>query len=373
MAIGVLESKACTNCAKARRKCGKQRPHCIRCQTRGRTCHYPLSKPTSFVPLLDDASSTVSTTDMISTLPSPLSLCHPFLDDNVASWWFASPETWAIDPPSSQLVSVQRFVSTDFDRVLQKVMTWLTQWIESGSNPFIHRHLYRTCFPTPIQDAYTSLSTYLHRSPANSPIINRIIEDRVTKLVSQGLPGDSSSTNTLEVLPCVQALLIYQIIGLSSSDVRLRHLAEQHIPVLESWVCILMDRTSLSLASPPPESPTIPPGHLLWYTWIIAESVRRAWLITAGIQGLYKHFTHPDPTRPCMGGTVFTSRRGFWEAPSARLWEKECTERYAGLVRLTEIEKMFTMVPKEEINEFAKVVLECTFGGEWCEEEGLRA
>jgi hypothetical protein len=42
-------------------------------------------------------------------------------------------------------------------------------------------------------------------------------------------------------------------------------------------------------------------------------------------------------------------------------------------MRLTEIEKMFTMVPKEEINEFAKVVLECTFGGEWCEEEGLRA
>jgi hypothetical protein len=69
-----------------------------------------------------------------------------------------------------------------------------------------------------------------------------------------------------------------------------------------------------------------------------------------------------------MGGTVFTSRRGFWEADSARVWEKECMERYAGLVRLTETEKMFGMLPKEEICEFAEVVLECTYGVAWCEE-----
>jgi hypothetical protein len=65
---------------------------------------------------------------------------------------------------------------------------------------------------------------------------------------------------------------------------------------------------------------------------------------------------------------MFTSRRGFWEAPSASVWGRQCEEQYAGLVRLTETDKLFTMVPQEEISEFAKLVLECTYGTEWCEE-----
>jgi hypothetical protein len=59
------------------------------------------------------------------------------------------------------------------------------------------------------------------------------------------------------------------------------------------------------------------------------------------------------------------------EAGSARAWEKECSERYAGLVRLTEMEKLFEMVTKGEISEFVKVVLECTYGVGWCEEWGV--
>jgi hypothetical protein len=69
----------------------------------------------------------------------------------------------------------------------------------------------------------------------------------------------------------------------------------------------------------------------------------------------------------CLGGTVFTSRRGFWEALSARVGEG-VLRRYAGLVKLTETEKLLERVPRGEIFEFAKVVLECTFGAEWCEE-----
>jgi hypothetical protein len=353
------ESKACTNCAKARRKCGKQRPHCLRCQARGRTCHYPSLKPSCFVPLHSDTSSI----EVVPTVPSPLSLHFSLADESTASWWFASPETWTIDAPLPQLISQQRFISSDFDRILQKVMDWLAEWIETGSNPFIHQHLYQTCFPTAIQDAYIALSSYLHKNPTNTHTIHRIIADRVTSLVASGLP-DSLTSAPLDTLAHVQALVIYQVIGFSSPDIRLRALASKHVIVLETWMSTLMQNTRLALLSLSSSMP-------LWHTWILAESVRRIWLITAGLQGLYKLFTCPDLTRPCMGGTMFTSRRGFWEAGSARAWEKECSERYAGLVRLTETEKLFEMVPRGEISEFTKVVLGCTFGVGWCEERGV--
>jgi hypothetical protein len=343
----------------------------MRCESRSRTCIYPASKPTSFVPLrtdsLEDASST---TALVPPSPSPLDFCLLFPTDPIASYWFASPETWTIDSPPTQLTAqITRFDSTDFSRIVQKVFAWLAQWIETGSNPFIHFHLYRICFPTSIQSAYMALSAYLHKTPGNTQIVHRIIEEQVTRLVAEGLETREKPTclDALWNLPKVQALLVYQCIGLYDGDVRLRQLTERHVPVLESWIGILMQQTSQVIHSLDGVE-GVTPDNFLWYTWIIAESVRRLWLVTAGLQGLYKFCTNPDMMGPCLGGTVFTSRRGFWEAPNAGLWEKQCEERYAGLVRLTETEKLFAMVPKEEISEFTKLVLECTFGSEWCEE-----
>jgi hypothetical protein len=299
-----------------------------------------------------------------------LTLHFPIFSAYTSSLWFASPETWAIDvSPTQSLCSTPRFTSTDFDRILRKVLGWLTQWIETGSCPFIHRQLYRKCFPDEISGAYLALGAWLHRSDGNRQIVYRVIEERVTRLVENGLLLDLPVNNRDAVLNLsrVQALLVYQCIGLYDGNVRLRHLAEKHIPVVESWVVVLMEQTSqLTSSATPPHAAD--EENMLWYSWIVAESARRVWLIISGVQGLYRIFTNPDPTNPCIGGTVFTSRRGFWEAPSAKAWERACTERYAGLVRLTETEKMFAMVPKEEISEFAKVVLECKFGLEWCEE-----
>jgi hypothetical protein len=236
-----------------------------------------------------------------------------------------------------------------------------------------------------------SLSCYFQKTASNQHMVFRIIEGRVSQLVSQGIPSSSSSNtstqtrplDTLEYLARVQALLIYQCIGLYDGNVRLRRLAEQHAPVLERWLMQLLEHVSqvpccgsavvsldekmpftLDLASP------IPSENLVWYSWIISESMRRTWLIASGVQGVYKLIQNGTGT--CLGGTMFTSRRGFWEAPSATVWEKQCCDVYAGLVRLTEVDKMFAMVPLEEINEFAKLVLECTYGVEQAERWGVQ-
>jgi hypothetical protein len=112
-----------------------------------------------------------------------------------------------------------------------------------------------------------------------------------------------------------------------------------------------------------------PSENLFWHSWILTESTRCTWLVTAGIQGIYKLIQNGNVS--CMGGTMLTTRQGFWEAPSAVVWEKRCGETYTGMVRLTEVEKMFALVPKEEICEFAKTVLECTYRIEQIERWGF--
>jgi hypothetical protein len=214
----------------------------------------------------------------------------------------------------------------------------------------------------------------MHRRPGNEGVVGRIVIEKATNLVDAGLitgPGQLSTTNVLDNLSRTQALLIYQTLGFHATDIRLRSLAHRHIPILESWVAVLMQQTSSIILtySPPCPSDFSSSSNILWYSWILSESVRRMWLVVGGLQGLYKLFTNAGvDAGKCMGGTVFTSRAGFWEASSASMWEKRCAERYAGLVRLTETDKMLELVPKGEISEFAKVVLRCTFGRGWCEE-----
>ncbi|KAJ4369600.1 hypothetical protein N0V83_005362 [Neocucurbitaria cava] len=308
------------------------------------------------------------------------------------SGWFASPETWTIDkPPPDLLVNIDRFSSGDSDRILCHVHGWLVQWIEKGSNPFIHAHMYRYRFPQCIQDAYLSLSAYRQRTATNKHVICRIIEDRIQQLVRRGVSGldatsgcgsdEASTFDALEYLARVQSLLVYQCISLFDGDIRLRHLAEQNLPVLEDWLYqlrALQARQSSccgeSLVYPSPQgfaasSKAIPPGNLLWYSWILAESTRRTWLVTSGVQGIYKLIRNNEAG--CMGGLIFTCRNGFWNAPSAVAWEKQCSEVYAGMVRLTEVDKLLALVPPEEINDFAKFALEGTFGGEQMERWGV--
>jgi hypothetical protein len=386
-----MQAQACTACAKARRRCGKEKPRCLRCRTRDIGCEYPLKKPSSFVAIVDDDPPKITACGPIKLDILPCLLSFPYGATLQETSWFSSPETWTIDSPPRALVLSQigRFTAADLERLLKKTVEWLADWVEKGSNPFIHEQLYRHRLPRSIQDAYLSLSAYLHKTTANEHMIFRIIEERITQLVAEGMPSPNSilggTIDALECLARVQTLLIYQCIGLYDGNVRLRYLAEQHIPLLESWIKELNEHISrhhscgeslvTPVASEPSQNflpaPHIPSENILWYTYILTESVRRTWLVTAGVQGIYKLIQGGEAS--CMGGTIFTTRSGFWEAKSAVAWEKRCCEVYAGLLRLTEVDKMLTMVPRDEISDFAKVVMACTYGAEQTERWGVGA
>jgi len=408
-----IENQACDACAKAKRRCGKQTPHCLRCRTKGIRCSYPPTKPSQFVLAgeedipparpeylpgsnlqLSPYSSSSQTIDarLSSGQDLPWLSCR-IIDDQIASSWFASTDTWKVRRPESDQSPLS---VADIRRNLKKIQLWLAEWVENGSNHFIHATLYQTRLPKCIQDAYTSLTCYLNKNEANEQMVLRIVEERARQLVAEAgisCPDSSEDINSrnsppldsFEHIARVHALMVYQAIGLYDGDIRLRHLSERHIPILQTWMQEMVKtasqtpnigRSVLASSSEKPSADCNPSyithnEGLLWYSWILAESIRRTWVIGSAIQIIFLFLRGGEAT-PCQGGMMFTTRKGVWEAPSAVAWEKLCSETHVGLMQMAESDRLFAEVGPEEVNEFTKVILEMTFGRDRMERWGVQ-
>lgn len=295
--------------------------------------------------------------------------------------WFLSPETWKIEPyPIHINPNMNLFSSSMLKSYVSAIQHWLKSWVMSGSNPFIHSHLYRTRFPSCVQVAYTTLSAYINRTETNSEIILRIIESQANELVGNtdiSVNDVLEPLDPLEQLARVHALMVYQIICLFDGDIRSRHLAEGRAHILDRWVTQMVECASnslylLSLTLDPldlvettslvnPPSLTGGTEHL-WHTWILAESIRRTWLTATGLQALY--LTLQQGWAFCPGGMMFTTRRGVWEAKTAFAWEKLRLETDIGFIQRFETEKLFTETSPLDIDDFGKMILESTYGTE---------
>lgn len=382
-----FESKACEACAIAKRRCEKQMPHCRRCRTRGIECTYPPTKPGPFN--LIEGENTFSVGQDVSTFTSllfanspdlvrgsdaglsprlDLSLAQSIAGAQPASSWFTSSEAWKVDP--SPEVTGDALCIMDIKYHIQNIHRWLKQWVAKGSNPFIHTRLYQTRFPQCIQDAYMALSCYFSKTDLNELMVFRIIEDRARRLVEDDLTGSLLGTplDTHEHLARVQALSMYQAICLYDGNIRLRHLAEGYIPVLNSWIRDMIDHASQApclgrmVMSSLYEDTAIEPSseNLLWYSWILAESIRRTSMLAASIQSIY--LIHRDGTASCYGSMMFTTRQGAWDVDSAYAWEKMCSEVNVGFVQLAEAPSLLTKAAPDDVDEFAKTMLSIICG-----------
>lgn len=400
-----MESKACNACGKAKRRCGKQTPHCLRCKTRGIECRYPPSKPSQFVELHSPqdftpavepgipAPSTLQTAasspvHVDTTLSSSLDIFNlpptPLEIDQLASSWFSSQPTWLIRfPPAASAADLS---TNDLHRFIVKIRLWLRRWVDTGTNPFIHARIYQTRLPSCIKDAYAALTCYLGKTNHNERLVLRVVEDGVVGLVKEYDSG-TRTLDSLEHIARVQSLLIYQIISLYDGDIRLRHLAESYIPILNKWMKEMVQVASTqsnslgpSLVSfPSPYSQILAPqsqvplcenDNLLWYSWILSETIRRTWVVGSGIQVVYLALQGEGPM-PCQGGMMFSTRKEVWEASSAMAWEKLCSEVHVGLMQMADAERLFGEVDSKDVNEFTKVLLEVCFGRERMERWGV--
>ncbi|KAF3769714.1 hypothetical protein M406DRAFT_245057 [Cryphonectria parasitica EP155] len=376
-----LENKACTACAKAKRRCGKQIPTCSRCTSRGISCQYP---PTGrFVhPPRQTKETHFPTVQPISTSPHALDCLDE--RDQTTLPWYLELSSWELDhlPPPPYNTPICTKI---LDDIIEHVQEWQIRWVNTASSPYIHRHVYKFQTPRCVMDAFTTLSTYNHRTPENKAIVLRLVEERICQLLADQPEvdeDDRSSTHSkltvFEHLARVHALHIYQTIGLYDGAIRLRHVAEAQIPTMSSWLHQLLEAAKVaaargsekfvqSIIAPRDSGPAsrFRPSDTAWYAWGFAETIRRTWFVCSCTQMVY--LTLQMRWAPCPGGVMFTTCEGLWDADSAVEWESLCETLQNNrdgidFVSRQQWDRIFDRRRPEDVDEFTTSTLDINFG-----------
>ncbi|KAL8858281.1 MAG: hypothetical protein Q9178_005144 [Gyalolechia marmorata] len=400
------ESNACSACARSKRKCGRQIPSCIRCVDRGKSCVYPPSRgraASSSRPLLSDAlrdsvprvddellagvagNTSSPTANLILADDLMLDLAFPLMDSDFAAPsplfqtasapatradWFLAPETWRISNrvDISTAIPIGKAVMKKYVVLLQ---SWFERWVTTGSNPFIHSCLYSAKSPACVQVAYTTLASYIHRTPANTDTVLQIVEDRSTDLLREN--GAILDRVGAEELARGRGARFYQVIGLFDGDIRARHVAEGHMAVRDSWAGKLLHSAAKALSNTHDVAThlvgclPIPSTYSQqqWYLWILSESIRRTWLVAVSLSPVFTALQ--KGWSPCPGSVMYTNRSGLWNAASATEWEKQCLGRNVEFLQRFQCASLFDNAEPPDIDEFGTAMLDMTFNGELLE------
>lgn len=282
-------------------------------------------------------------------LPSPSApaLLWPLGWPPQSSLWFLAPATWEIDH------RVPLHVSSDdvgFLRVqISGIRMWLRTWVATGGCPFIHPCLYgaapamddRPKMPSCVQVAFMAMSSYMNRTDATTGLVLDAIDAQASQLLLQETVGAGANTpSLLDQLARVHALVVYQVIGLFDGNVRARHLADVRRTTLSRWSRQLLEnmhqgaggdvctpfRNDGSTDVPAAELGLVsaPDTERTWHVWILAESIRRIWVVTSVIEAIYHTLKHG--WSPMTGSLPCTARHGLWQARSAAEWAACCAE-----------------------------------------------
>ncbi|KLO95423.1 uncharacterized protein LW93_7963 [Fusarium fujikuroi] len=372
--------QACAACVKAKRKCSRQSPACLRCRSRGLNCQYPTKRYGRWI-LLPDRPPETPRPNVETALRGldPLLLLDEEQTHAQLSSWFTSIRTW--DTVYSERLVMDAFSSLNLDGYVSKVRGWLAEWVQTGSNPFIHHQVYTLRFPRSIQDAYMCLSCFLNKNLANEQMVMRLVEERSQTLLNEHgfdttgsliLQDQGNDLDLMDHIARVQALFIYQFISLFEDKVLGRPLAQSRNDLLLAWAKKMV---SVAASTVPSGVRDILPSSqhenhygkdlikLLWHSWIVSETVRRTWNVMATMLGLFG-FVKRGREAPCPGGMVFTTRIGVWEAKDEIEWLEICSSRSVGLMQVAEACDLIDSAECKQVNEFTTTTLELTYGRE---------
>ncbi|KAI0827509.1 hypothetical protein F5Y06DRAFT_283599 [Hypoxylon sp. FL0890] len=409
--------KACAACTRAKRPCSKRIPRCDRCERKNTRCRYPPTNQTARDYAVAD-SGLLATENDPSHMDEALPIHVVIFDPSYSSFneagaeearhpcstglardtrtlplghdWFYSSDSWTIAHTGTPAFPSQAFDTAALKQHISTVQAWLRQWAATGRSPFIHHSLYSQRMPRCLQDAYTSLATYLARTPDNSDLCFQIIRERAAGIVSEargvvsvptpgdystGLIGSTMLLDPLDHLARVHALFVYQMIGLFDGDITLRAAAEDHMPILTAWVAEMWDSaeldahlysTTLALGNGGSGSEDTPMAAAAnetasWRRWTVSESIRRAWLVVTITQSIYQLFR--EGWSQCPGSVNWTTRAGLWDAPDQYSWNKLVTSGPGPLfVPSLRADLLYKEATPAEVDEFGHAILTAEFG-----------
>ncbi|KAF5587114.1 RNA polymerase II mediator complex component [Fusarium subglutinans] len=372
------KQKSCFACVETKRRCDKRYPSCSRCLDRESVCTYPSLPRRQPLDLIEaEAAPDVGFGDMWTSAADTSNLAlvgemseqwllDPIFSTNlnclsIPSWtpplsdpsslpgsssggtadsgqltqksrdlsWFLGPQSWTIGYHyNAPDVIHPASVFTNFIRGLQN---WLSRFVKTGHNPFIHRHLYSDSgYPQCIQDAYSACVISSSASSENETIVNAISATHITNLLNDQPTGGTSIISTRDHLARTQALLIHILLALFSSSIERRARAENLISLLHAWKNQLWESAThdSTLASPLPILATpsgtavgeLDPIPGLYRSFILSESIRRTGLLCNIATGVYGGLKGSN-IQSCGGDIQITTQAKFWEASSSARWE----------------------------------------------------
>ncbi|KAI0449728.1 hypothetical protein F5B21DRAFT_519806 [Xylaria acuta] len=287
--------------------------------------------------------------------------------------WFLRDDSWSTH--EYDLADLQPRIGLSHWKGYAKcVRRWLYQWVADAHSPFIHRHLYaENGLPSCLQDAYSTLAAYMGKAENNEEVVMQLVEDKANALLRQrgsselfpstdlwGVPSSTPVTNLLENLAQVQALFIYQFIRLFDGDIRHRAQAEQHTATLQEWRTQLWEAARLKAYlqqtlgeisfSNMRSYDICEPTAQVWDDWILAESIRRTWIVVNYTHSVY--ITLRDGQGGCPGSIAYTLRRGLWDATTPSEWRRLANNQDPLFMRSDPPNMLFTKALPPEVDQF---------------------
>ncbi|KAH8598645.1 hypothetical protein B0O99DRAFT_684032 [Bisporella sp. PMI_857] len=350
--------KSCTACVRAKRRCDLSLPACQRCLTRGTACKYPwaeidpiASSWGSSVSVAEQGASVTRYSTSIPILQSPwgdaginIASCLPFnsptsisrplspgmpslFDDLIGQGGITYPlDLECSPPPSSGIQYAIPPLPSDIDppygpittgSVFQAGIEYAARRLaeqpralaSSGQTVFIHHT--QVAASKVLQDALAACALHALRNPANAALVRTEVARRAARLVS-AMEAAEPTTHPVKIdlLPPVQALLVYQCIRLFSGDVGEPARAERDEDRLRAWVGRLREQVR-------------PLGDSMgnWACWVREESVRRTVLVAEILVGVYAFLKQGwDQAEARVWQLGFTAQTALWEARSGPEW-----------------------------------------------------
>ncbi|KAM0269857.1 hypothetical protein ACHAQH_009623 [Verticillium albo-atrum] len=272
--------------------------------------------------------------------------------------------------------------STVYAENISGLLNWFTLWLSHGHTPFLHRQLYADgVLPQSIRDAYVSVAVHATKTSASDYIVDELLEANLSALFASQ-PTHEACPSTRGHLARTQALFIHLVLGLFSPSIPPRANAEIHARTLLRWTQQLWDAASTDpelcrdAASSTPSDAAFDaafdgdPAPRLWRIWILAENVRRIWLLSALTVNTY--LVIKQQWSECGGGVTFTARKALWAAESAGAW-MEAVRRDDPLSDLSlRGDRFISTVGWDEVDDMGKHLFSAIWGPERIESRRTR-
>lgn len=266
-----LRRRSCNPCFTTRRKCDRTFPVCSRCQRNKKSCQYV------YLPLPSDGQAAQPGHEL-EHVSANITRKNYQLDKTLS----ASPGT-EIAVPWHSISRSLGYLGTQPPTVGMESHAWVYKqfgefprlFATKGETIFIHPTLYRSSFPASMRTAFGICAATLTLNQQTRPMIFQAVDAEVSSLLSSTLSGPLS-----ENLAAFQALVLYQIMRIFHGDLKEQWTAEQQEFNVRSIGLRLLRQAETEL----PMSPTTRED------WILAESVRRAVIVSFKLYTLYWSF-----------------------------------------------------------------------------------